>query len=442
MLLKIICSTVIVFVIGIGQAMGQNPIVKDQFTADPTARIFEGKMYVYPSHDVNCGTGWFCMKDYHVFSSEDLVSWKDHGVILHQNDVAWVDTSANAMWAPDAMEKDGRYYFYFPAISDSTMGFPERAIGVATADTPEGPFQPEPKPMEGVAGIDPNTFIDHDGQAYFYWSGGGIWGAELNSNMLEIDTEPLRLDEDHPQSGLREGPFMFKREGLYYLTYPRVIENTEALVYATGDHPLGTFEYQGVFMDEHDSGCWTNHHSIVHYEGQWYLFYHHNDYSPDFDKNRSIRIDSLSFNSDGTIQKVTPTFRGVGITKATQKIQIDRYTKLSESGASITFLDSADTFKGWKTILSDQAWVQYNAVHFGDEPLKQIQVKAQAETEGVLEVRSSDIDEPIIAKVDVSESPQWVVTEVPLSSFKPGIHDLVIQWEGDGLLELDWIRFR
>ncbi|NIT55591.1 MAG: family 43 glycosylhydrolase, partial [Aliifodinibius sp.] len=211
---------------------------------------------------------------------------------------------------------------------------------VATSKTPHGPFTPQPEPIEGVFGIDPNTFIDKDGQAYLYWSGRGIHGAKLKDNMLEIDSEPTRLDEDHPQSGLREGPFMFERNGTYYLTYPRVVDATEALVYATGDNPLGPFEYKGIFMDEHESGCWTNHHSIINYEGQWYLFYHHNDYSPDFDKNRSIRIDSLFFNADGSIQKVKPTLRGVGLTEATSKIQIDRYSRLSEDGVSIAFLDT------------------------------------------------------------------------------------------------------
>lgn len=425
------------------QVLAQNPFIKDQFTADPTARVFEGKMYVYPSHDVDCGTDWFCMKDYHVFSSENLVDWTDHGVILDQKDVAWVDTNANAMWAPDAMERNGTYYFYFPAIADTNAGFRGRKIGVATSETPYGPFSPQPEPMEGVNGIDPNSFIDHDGQAYFYWSGGGIFGAKLNANMLEIESETVRLDEEHPQSGLREGPFMFERDGIYYLTYPRVIENTEALVYATGDNPLGPFEYKGVFMDEHESGCWTNHHSIVNYEDQWYLFYHHNDYSPDFDKNRSIRADSLFFNADGSIRKVEPTYRGVGVTEATDKIQLDRYSALSENGASIAFLDTSETFKGWKTVLSDEnAWVQYNTVDFGEEELTQVEARVRAKNGGELEVHANGLEGPVIARIQISENSEWTNLEAPVSSFRSGTHNVFVELQRSSEIEIDWIRFK
>lgn len=438
---RILFTASILVYFGIGTATAQNPFITDQFTADPTARVFEGKMYVYPSHDVDCGTDWFCMKDYHVFSSENLVDWEDHGVILHQNNVAWVDSSANAMWAPDATEKDGSYYFYFPAISDSTLGFPERAIGVATSDTPEGPFSPEPEPMEGVAGIDPNVFIDKDGQAYIYWSGGGLFGAKLKDNMLELDSEPVRFDEEFP-TGFKEGPFMFEREGTYYFTFPHVIENTEALVYATGDHPLGPFEYHGIIMDEHPSECWTNHHSIVEYEDQRYLFYHHNDYSPDFDKNRSIRVDSLFFNADGSIKKVTPTLRGVGLTDASKKIQLDRYTHLSDNGASIAFLDTSNTFKGWKTVLTEEnAWVQYNSVDFGDEELKQVQVRVKAADGGIFEIRINSLDGPVIAEIEIPADGSWNIPKTPLTAFQPNVHNIFVILKGNDPVEIDWIQF-
>jgi hypothetical protein len=439
--MKKLTSFFIAIILLSGSISAQNPFITNQFSADPTARVFEGKMYVYPSHDVECGTDWFCMKDYHVFSSENLKDWEDHGVILHQNDVAWVDTSANAMWAPDAMEKSGTYYFYFPAISDRTLDFPGRAIGVATSSTPEGPFTPEPEPIQGIAGIDPNVFIDEDGQAYIYWSGGGLFGAKLKDNMLELDSEPMRFDEEFP-SGFKEGPFMFEREGTYYFTFPHVIENTEALVYSTGDNPLVPFEYQGIIMDEHPSECWTNHHSIVEYEDQWYLFYHHNDYSPDFDKNRSIRVDSLFFNADGSIQKAEPTFRGVGLTDATQDIQIDRYSKLSKNGARIEFLDPSDTFKGWKTIFANKdAWVQYNSVDFGDKELKEVEIRARAEEGAVIELRTGSLNGPVIAEITIPETKKWDKTNVQLSLFDSGIHHLFTVSKGNAPVEIDWIRF-
>lgn len=433
----------IIFFIGItlfcnASIQAQNPFIMDQFTADPTARVFEGKIYVYPSHDINCGTNWFCMQDYHVFSSENLVDWTDHGVIVHQDDVDWVDASTNTMWAPDCYEKNGKYYFYFPAIADSTKGVKGRSIGVAVSDKPYGPFVPEKKPIEGVRGIDPNVYIDHDGQAYLYWAAHSVLvGARLADNMLELASEP-QVIETLP-GGFKEGPFLFERNGIYYFTFPRVIEHTEALVYATGDNPMGPFEYQGIIMDEHPSRCWTNHHSIVEYENQWYLFYHHNDLSPDFDKNRSIRVDSLFFNGDGTIQKVTPTLRGVGLTNAANKIQIDRYSGISSKGASIAFLDTTDTFKGWKTVLSSRkAGVSYNSVDFGKGDFKTLKARSLSEKGGTIELTTGNGN---TITIEIPSSREWQIVTKDLSNMPSGIQNIHIRLKDGGQVQIDWIRF-
>ena len=306
---------VIYIVVMVGNLFSQNPIIRDQFSADPSARVFEDKVYVYPSHDILANEergriGWFCMEDYHVFSSENLVDWTDHGVIVSQNTVPWVDSTSYSMWAPDCIYRNGKYYFYFPARAISQEPRRGRGIGLAISENPYGPFKPEPNPIEGVLGIDPNAFIDKDGQAYLYYSLRKIFVAKLNENMLELDSEPVAI-ENLPDQGLKEGPFMFERNGIYYLTYPHVEDSTERLEYAMGDNLLGPFKVAGVIMDQR-LDCWTNHHSIIEYKGQWYLFYHYNDLSPKFDKNRSVRIDSLFFNEDGKIQKVNPTLRGVG----------------------------------------------------------------------------------------------------------------------------------
>lgn len=295
------------FLVIIGTLKAQNPIITDQFTADPTAKVFEGKMYVYPSHDIPSPIErlkeWFCMADYHVFSSDNLVDWTDHGVILSQENVPWVAPDSYSMWAPECVYKNGKYYFYFPSTpkGEGKRGF---SIGVAIADKPYGPFTPQATPIEGVNGIDPCVLIDKDGQAYIYWSGRGMSVAKLKDNMLELASEPMQI-QGLPE-GFKEGPFAFERNGKYYFTFPWVKEKTEVLAYAMGDNPMGPFEFKGIIMDESPTDCWTNHHSLVEYKDQWYLFYHHNDYSPEFDKNRSARVDSLFFNPDGTIQKSNP----------------------------------------------------------------------------------------------------------------------------------------
>lgn len=429
-------------------AFAQNPLIRDQFTADPSARVFEGKLYVYPSHDIYCEENdgredWFCMKDYHVFSSEDMINWTDHGKIVDQDEVPWVDATTNSMWAPDCIEKDGKYYFYFPTKNkDKSINGDRSSIGVAIADSPIGPFEPQPSPIAGVKGIDPNVFIDNDGQAYLYWSENEIYGAKLSDNMLELASEP-KIFSELPQKGLIEGPFVFEREGVYYMTYPHVANETERLEYATSDNPLGPFEHQGVIMDESPTGCWTNHHSIVNYQNQWYLFYHHNDYSPDFDKNRAIRADSLFFDEAGAIKKVMPTLRGIGLTQSKDRIEIDRYSNKSTSGAEIAFIDPDNTFEGWKVALNeDNAWVQYNAVDFGTGESKNLKVNALARARGgSLELRMNGLNGPLISEVQLDEKETFSVHTAALQKEVTGVQDLFIILKGSSQVEVDWISF-
>ncbi|MGC4102425.1 family 43 glycosylhydrolase [Ferruginibacter sp.] len=425
----------------------QNPIVRNQYSADPSARVFGDRVYVYPSHDILATEGkgrlgWFCMEDYHVFSSDNLTEWTDHGMIISQNKVPWVKPDSYSMWAPDCIERNGKYYFYFPTSAKDTTAYGRGfRIGVAVADKPTGPFIPEAAPLKDVRGIDPNVFIDKDGQAYLFWSQGNIYGAKLKSNMLELDSEVKTLGE-LPVKGLKEGPYMFERNGTYYLTYPHVENKIERLEYATGDSPLGPFKVTGVIMDESPTGCWTNHHSVIEFKNQWYLFYHHNDYSPKFDKARSIRADSLFFNADGTIKKVIPTFRGIGLTKASTEIQVDRYTMISDKGASVAFIDTLNKFQGWKILFTNaEAWTQYNSVDFGQKPFKKITVRANSQAGGMLQIRVGNINGTVLGQVNIPKSADMKIVTVPLLKYKNGIQDLFIISKNDQPCEVDWIKF-
>ena len=425
-------------------AFATNPLITDQFTADPTARVFEGKVYVYPSHDIREPAGykgrpnWFVMEDYHVFSSDNLTDWKDHGVILTRSDVEWADQSAYAMWAPDAVFKDGKYYFYFPAMAKGG-GF---RIGVAISDRPYGPFKPVATPIEGVKGIDPAVLIDKDGSAYLFYSMERIFAAKLKPNMLEIEGEPIVFDK-LPKKGLQEGPFVFERNGLYYLTYPHVENKIERLEYATSTSPLGPYTWAGVILDESTSGCWTVHHSIVDFQGQSYLFYHDRDLSPSFDKRRSIRADKLFFNADGTIQKVTPTLRGVGLVQATSQVQIDRYSATSGEGVAVSFLDDANPHAGWKTKFgSANSWVRFNNVDFGKGAQKKVDVRAKASGKGTLEVRLDKPDGPLLARVRVGNGADWNTASASAKKIPAGVHDLVVIQVGTEPVEVDWLGFR
>jgi hypothetical protein len=426
--------------------LAQNPIIHNQFTADPTARVFGDSVYLYPSHDIPTPSGqnlkkdWFCMEDYHVFSSSNLTDWTDHGVIVSQTSVPWANPKAFSMWAPDCINKNGKYYFYFPAAPDSIYGR-GFAIGVAVSDNPCGPFKPELTPIKKAQGIDPNVFVNKDGQAYLYWSGRGFMVAKLKDNMTELASEP-HIINNLPEKGLKEGPFLFERNGIYYLTFPHVENKIERLEYAIGNNPMGPFKMAGVIMDESLSGCWTNHQSVINFRNQWYLFYHNNDLSPKFDKNRSVRIDSLFFNTDGTIRKVIPTFRGVGLTNASDKIQTDRYSRISEKGASVVFIDSLNAFGGWKTVFnSKDAWVQYNSVDFGKKELKTINFRVASKTGCTLQLRLNSINGQLIAKVNIPKEEKWQTVKVPVSGLISGIQNLVLSLSGGMTGEIDWISF-
>lgn len=445
--LKLLAATISVLLTGALAA--QNPVIRDQFSADPTGRVFNGKVYVFPSHDIPTPPekpgrkDWFCMADYHVFSSSDLTDWTDHGVIVAQNKVNWVDSTSYSMWAPDCIERNGKYYFYFPAnknVADANgrKGF---GIGVAIADKPEGPYIPQSEPIKGVFGIDPNVFIDKDGQAYLYWAMGNMFVAKLNENMTELASEPKMID-NLPDKGLKEGPFLFERNNVYYFTFPHVENKIERLEYAIGDNPMGPFKMAGVIMDESPMNCWTNHQSMFQYKGQWFLFYHQNAYSPKFDKNRSICLDSLFFNADGSIRKVKPTLRGVGITNALKPVNIDRYSQIIDAGVSVAFLDSTNTFKGWKTIFAKpQAALTYNTVDFGSKKVKTIRVMAASENGGTLQIRLDKPDGPVLAEVAVPKGTSWKTVEAKVSKGQTGIHNLIVTLKDGNPVEVDWVEF-
>lgn len=421
-----------------GYLFSQNPIINHCFTADPTARVFEGKVYMYPSHDIVSPVerlkDWFCMEDYHVYSSENLVDWTDHGVILSQENVRWVEPESYSMWAPDCVFKNGKYYFYFPSQPKGQKGF---SVGVAVAEHPAGPFFPDPEPIEGISGIDPCVLNDTDGKSYIYWSGKGLYVAQLKDNMRELSTAPVQI-KGLPD-GFKEGPFAFERDGKYYLTFPWVRKNTETLAYAMSDNPTGPFEFKGIIMDESPTECWTNHHSIVEYKGQWYLFYHHNDYSPHFDKNRSARIDSLFFNTDGTIRKVHPTLRGVGITDARMKIQIDRYSEISRRGVKIQPVDSDNMFEGWKSCFSSKgAWLKYNNVDFGDKSPEEIKLRVRSVNGGKIGVLSAGRK---LAEVEIPADGTWHILTAPVATPVTGISYLKVSLIAGKDAETDWLEF-
>jgi len=298
-------------------AQAQNPLAlgKDLRTADPSGHVWpDGKMWLYTSHDEECQLD-FHMKDWYAFSSTDLVNWTNHGAVLSVKDLKWADDYA---WAPDAAYKNGKYYLVFPAgtgikdrqnpkNSTKWMG-----IGIAESDSPAGPF----KDMIGAPlwrkpyANDPVLFVDDDGRAYLYsrTSGVNYLVAEMADDMRSLKGELQKMDMGGYEPPM-EGPWVFKRNGLYYFTMP---EHNRVLTYYTAKSPKGPWTYHGVIMDAEGG---NNHHSIVQYKGQWVLFYHRWLETPGAACNktqRHVAAEYLYFNDDGTIRKVERTKEGVG----------------------------------------------------------------------------------------------------------------------------------
>ena len=317
----------------------RKPLVTHIYTADPSAHVFNDKIYIYPSHDIphdeedNDNGDEYLMQDYHVLSMNSIESeCIDNGEALHMDNVPWV---SNQMWAPDAAYKNGKYYLVFPARDKYNIF----RLGIATSDRPEGPFVPESSYIEGSYSIDPAVFVDDDGSVYVY--NGGLWGgqlekwqtgkfdpdgvgpkgdepaigplcAKMSDDMLSFVDKPIHisiLDENgepitagDEERRYFEAPWVHKYNGVYYLSYST--GTTHYIVYATSDSPVGPFTYRGRIMEPVIG--WTTHHSIIEYHGKWYIFYHDCELSGGINHRRCVKFTELHYNEDGTIKTIEP----------------------------------------------------------------------------------------------------------------------------------------
>jgi hypothetical protein len=292
-------------------SFGANPFITSIYCADPAAHVWsDGRLYVYPSHDVDPPLGSNLMDRYHVFSTADMVNWRDEGEILRSSEVAWSGPPGGFMWAPDCAYKNGTYYFYYPHPSDpsGTNWNYTWEIGVATSIEPARGFIPLTNYIQGVGGfsmIDPDPFIDTDGQAYLFYGGGGNCAmAKLNPDMISINGAAQAVTN---LVDFHEGTWVFKRNGIYYLTYADNNPSGNQMRYATSSSPLGPWTYQGIYMAPASSG--TTQGSVVEYNGQWYQFYH-NDAISGQGNLRSLCVDLLNFDTNGNILNLVETTNG------------------------------------------------------------------------------------------------------------------------------------
>ena len=290
-------------------SFADNPFVQTNYTADPAPMVHNGRLYVYTGHDEDVTVNnFFTMNEWRVYSTTDVVNWTDHGSPLRYSNFTWAKGDA---WAGHCIPRNGKFYFYVPMTQKSgAMG-----IGVAVSNSPTGPFTDalgRPLVTTGTGDIDPNAFIDDDGQAYLYWGNPNLWYVKLNADMTSYAGSPVQVSLTTAGFGTRkdtaratsyeEGPWFYKRDGRYYLVYP-ANGIPEQISYSTSTGPTGPWTFRGVIMPA-GGASFTNHPGIIDFNGSSYFFYHNGALPGGGGYKRSVAVERFTYNADGTIPTI------------------------------------------------------------------------------------------------------------------------------------------
>ena len=439
-------------------ASADNPIVQTCFTTDPAPMVHDGRLYVYTGHDEN-NADFFWMQEWRVYSTDDMVNWTDHGSPLAIEDFSWGDDRA---WAPQCVERNGKFYLYVPLHSklSGTM-----AIGVAVGESPTGPFKDAigaPLADGSWDYIDPTVLIDDDGQAYLYWGNPEIYYVKLNEDMVSYSGDIKKVEQTvmgfgapGPQSredGVKyrdnytEGPWIYKREGKYYLLYAAG-GVPEHISYSMSDSPEGPWKYMGEIMPLCDTGSFTNHCGVADYKGKSYFFYHTGKLPGGGGFGRSVAVESFDYNPDGTIPEILPSESGVPAVGT-----LDPYGRIEAETMAWS--------QGVTTEPNDSTGVYVSDIHNGDFiKLANVNFKsggpktfgacvASALRGGTIEVRMDNADGPLVATLEVPGTggwENWRYLEVPVMSEVPGVHDIYFLFKGrkgPKLFNIDYWRFK
>lgn len=442
-----------------GNSSAKNPFIQTIYTADPAPVVHNGVLYLYTSHDEDVLVkNFFTMKDWRCYSTIDMVNWTDHGAVANLYDLKWAGSGwgggfENGAWAPQAIERAGKWYLYVPLQG--------RGIGVLVADSPFGPFtDPIGKPLIAGDHIDPTVFVDDDGQAYLHWGNPKCWYVKLNEDMISFDTgigdnglvvldmsveQFGRRNKDDPKrpTTFEEGPWLYKRNGLYYLFFAAG-PIPEHLGCSTGPSPEGPWKYAGVVMDP--QSAFTIHPGVVDYKGRTYMFYHNAGLPGGGGFRRSVCVDEMEFNADGTVQKMTPTKEGPGPVATLNPYQrVEAETIAWESGIET---EPAATGKGAMVVhdIDDGDYIQVRNIDFGSASASRFaaSVACDKDAKGTMELHLDKADGPLIGTLSIANtSGEWKTTITSVTGAS-GVHDLFLVCKGDtdgDLFKLDWWRF-
>jgi arabinoxylan arabinofuranohydrolase len=423
------------------------PIIQTSFTADPSPMVHDGVVYLYTSHDDDnapAGQGRFLMLDWKCYSSTDMVNWTDHGTVVSLKTFPWA-VQTNDAWAPHAVERNGKFYFYAPV---SVPGWPKNVIAVAVADNPLGPFKdPLGRPLidKKTGYIDPAAFIDDDGQAYLYWGNPNIWYVKLNEDMISYSGEIVQ--EPTKPRNFQEGPWGYKRDGHYYMFYASRC-CPEGIGYAMSDNPTGPWEYKGYVMPP-DRRATGNHPGVIDFMGNTYVFgfnfklnfaiteKHH--------ERRSVCVAELEFNSDSTIKELPWWEEAESVTQIST---LDPYRR--------TEAETICWSKGLKTEPCDAGgmnvckiengdYLMVKGVDFGDGAASFKAAVASKTNGGAIEIRLDSLKGPLVGTCAVLGTGDWHIWTTSYCSVQDAskVHDLYLVFSGGNgeLLKIDWWKF-
>ena len=428
----------------------QNPIVQTIYTADPAPMVYKDTVFLYTGHDEDKST-WFTMKDWHAYSTTDMVNWTDRGSPISLKTFSWAGKDA---WAGQCTFRNGKFYFYVPVNQANGKGM---AIGVAVSSSPTGPFIDalgKPLVHSGNGDIDPTVFIDDDGQAYLYWGNPYLKYIKLNADMIsytgDVVTVPLNKegfnvrykDVDKRPSAYEEGPWMYKRNNLYYMLFAAG-GVPEHLAYSTSTSPTGPWQYRDTIMPIiRKGGAFTNHPGLIDYKGKAYLFYHNGALPGGGGFNRSVCVDEFTFNSDGTIPRILPTATSVtnNVGNLNPYNRVEAETIAWEQGIE-TVTDSVNHTGIYVTDINNGDYIKVRAADF-KKGAKKMEARVAGMNGGSIEIRIDSLTGTLLGTCEVRKAGTWSAVTTTVTKTK-GVHDVYFVFKGgDGaLFNFDWWKF-
>ena len=435
--LSLLCMVVMLAIMAAAPPVSRadNPVVQTIYTADPAPLVYNGRVYLYTGHDED-GSTYFTMNDWRVFSSSDMVNWTDHGSPLKWNTFSWASGEA---WAGQAIYRNGKFYWYVTVTAKSGG----RAIGVAVSSSPTGPFSDAlGRPLLGPnwSYIDPTVFIDDDGQAYLYWGNPNLWYVKLNTDMISYQGSIVQI----PSSSIGpyvEGPWFYKRNGLYYMVYPAG-GIPEYIAYSTSTGPTGPWTYRGTIMPT-QGGSFTNHPGVIDFNGGSYFFYHNGGLPGGGGYTRSVAVEKFSYNANGTFPTINMSTTG-----APQIGTLNPYvTTEAETIAWESGVETEPSSEGGMDVgsINNGDYIKVKGVNFGAGASSFDARVASATSGGNIELRLDSPTGTLVGTCAVQGTGGWQtwVTKTCAVSGATGTHDLYLRFTGGSgfLFNLNWWKF-